>query len=100
MKIIVTFIFYPVFRLGQYKDTIIAIYNPALLVEIVFNTSITHAHFHRMGYDEVVEGSGWVVGRQGETFLALYSYQVQSWTDNPQYLDRELVAHGSQGTSE
>ena len=83
-------------RLGQVRNTLIAIYNPALLVEIVFNTTITHAHFYREGYEEVVEGGGWVMARQGETFVALYSQQDMTWTDNTQYLDRELVAEGSQ----
>ena len=42
-------------RLGQHTNTLLAVYNPALLVQLVFNTSITHAHFHRAGYDEVRE---------------------------------------------
>ena len=53
-----------------------------------------------------------MMGRQGETFVGLYSDKPLSWTDNPgllfvslfivylfvcsDYLDRELVAHGSE----
>ena len=42
-------------RLGQHKNTLIALYSPALLDSLVFNTTITHAHFYRDGFDEVRE---------------------------------------------
>ena len=36
------------------------------------------------------------MGRQGETYVALYSHQPAVWTENSEYRDRELVAEGSQ----
>ena len=50
-------------RLGQHSNTLLALYNPALLVQLLFNTSITHAHFHRAGYDEVRDIQDWLSWR-------------------------------------
>ena len=43
-------------RLGQYKNTLLALYAPTLLETLVFNAPLTHAHFVREGYEEV---GGW-----------------------------------------
>ena len=88
-----------------------ALYNPALLVQLLLNTSITHAHFYRPGkrrghgevitrrwpgYDEVVEEGHWILGRQGRTFVALYSHQPTVWSETEEFVDREVIAAGDQ----
>ena len=42
-------------RLGQHKNTLMALYSPALIESLVFNTTATHAHFYKDGFDEVIE---------------------------------------------
>ena len=62
-----------------------ALYNPALLVKTVLNTNMTHAHFYKPGFDQVVETDQWILGRQGDTYVALYSYQTMVWSQQPEY---------------
>ena len=44
-------------RLGQHKNTLVALYSPALIDSLVFNTTTTHAHFYRDGFDEVTKAN-------------------------------------------
>ena len=44
---------------------------------------------------KVVEGGGWVMARQGETFVALYSHQPAVWTESSEYRDREVLKYFS-----
>ena len=58
---------------------------------------MTHAHFYKNGFDEVIEQDNWVLGRQKETFVALYSYNMMSWSEEPSdFAGRELIAEGQQ----
>lgn len=53
---------------------------------------MTHAYFPTWAFDEVVQSSGWTLGRKGKSYVALYSQNPTQWsTDAPDY---ELVAEG------
>ena len=74
-----------------------AMYNPDLLVSLVLNTNMTHAHFYKNGFDEVIETNHWVLGKQKDTFVALYSYNIMTWSEQPSdFAGRELIAEGDQ----
>ena len=82
-------------KLGQFQNTLIAIYNPALLDNLAFDTSATHAHFYKEGYEEVIEQNNWVLAKHGDTYVALFSAQPTSWADeSSEYANRDLIAHG------
>lgn len=40
---------------------------------------ITHAFFPTEHFDEVVEQDGWVIGRKGDGYVALWSYRPTEW---------------------
>ena len=82
-------------KIGQHQNTLIAIYNPALLDNLAFDTSATHAHFFKEGFDEVIEENSWVLGRTVDTYVALYSWQPAVWADETsEYANRDLIAEG------
>ena len=82
-------------KIGQHQNTLIAIYNPALLDNLAFDTSATHAHFYREGFEEVIEERGWVVARHEDTYVGLYSAQPTAWAEEPSaYAGRDLIAQG------
>jgi hypothetical protein len=41
----------------------------------------THAYFPIEHFDEVVERDGWVVGRKGDGYVALWSYRPTTWRE-------------------
>ena len=58
---------------------------------------MTHAHFYKDGFDDVVTTDNWVIARQGDTYVALYSYQQLYWADaSSEYVNRELIADGDE----
>jgi hypothetical protein len=80
-------------RIGQHRNTLVALYAPSLLESLVFNTSITHAHLFREGFSELVSAGGWTVGRAGEVYVALYSALPVQWSEGA-HQGRDLVAPG------
>jgi len=89
-------------RTGQYKNLLVALYDlprypsaprPLELRHYVF----THAYFPRWAFDEVLEQDGWVFGRAGDGYVALYSSLPYQWvTDGPD-AGQEIVAPGYRG---
>ncbi len=61
-----------------------------LLEDLLF-ADYTHAYFRRAAFDEVVEGSGWTIGRKGDSYVALYSQNPTVWSGDNDY---ELIADG------
>ena len=53
----------------------------------------THAWFPRDGFDEVREEGHWVIGRKGEGYLALWTHQTATWSDDP---PQELRTEGEE----
>ena len=63
------------------------------MLEEFFSANHTHAFFPKAGFDEVVEAAGWVTGRKGDGYLALYSHQPAVWAEDNEY---ELLAEGAE----
>ncbi len=84
-------------RVAQIKNVAIAVYRiskrPTLYVPNGF--MFTHAWFPKDRFDEVVERDGWVMGRRGDGFVALWSREPCHWQDKEgEDRDRELIAPG------
>lgn len=69
-------------RSVQFKNVNITLYQlkrlfPALYVPI--KNFYTHAWLPRDTFDEVIERGGWIFARNGDGYLALYSFQPYFW---------------------
>lgn len=61
-------------------------YQPLDLSAVGFEVTyqpMTHAFFPRERFDEVVEVGGWVVGRRGDGYVALWSQRPTEWRLTP-----------------
>lgn len=88
-------------RTAQYKNLLIALYDipryPSAPKPLeVRHYAFTHAYFPKWAFDDVIEQDGWVFGRVGEGYIALYSAQPYQWTTEGPDADQELVAPGYQ----
>ena len=54
----------------------------------------THAFFPKDRFDKVVEKNGWIFGKKGNGYIALYSSAQTKWQDTGEYKDQELIAQG------
>ena len=86
-------------RTVQYKNLLIALYDipryksaPKPLEARHY--AFTHAYFPKWAFDEVVEANGWVFGRIGDGYVALYSDQPYQWITEGPDADQEIVAPG------
>lgn len=83
-------------RAAQVENVAIVLYDintePGLYVthELVF----THAWFPRDAFDEVAERDGWVFGRKGDGYLALWSREPCVWQKEGRDRDAEIIADG------
>ncbi|MCP4644515.1 MAG: hypothetical protein GY851_28990 [bacterium] len=85
-------------RCAQTGNVVVSLYKintrPGLYVthELLF----THAFFPRDRFDEVHEQDGWIFGRKGDGYIALWSQQPYHWQqDRENDPDkREVIAHG------
>ncbi|MBX3469322.1 MAG: hypothetical protein KF878_20810 [Planctomycetes bacterium] len=81
-------------QISQWEGVALILYDPPPGVRAVFAEE-THAMFPRAGFDEVVERAGWVFGRKGQGYVALYSAQPAYWRAYGPDVGRELVAPGA-----
>jgi hypothetical protein len=61
-------------------------YEPLDLSAVGFEVTyqqLTHAFFPRERFDEVVERAGWVIGRRGDGYVALWSRRPTEWRLTP-----------------
>jgi hypothetical protein len=86
-------------RVGQYHNVLIAIYDlpryksaPSPLEARHY--AFTHAYFPQWAFDEVIEQDGWVFGRAGDGYVALYSAQPYQWVTEGPDADQEIAAPG------
>ncbi|SFB58297.1 hypothetical protein SAMN05216312_114201 [Cohnella sp. OV330] len=61
----------------QYGSTVISIYRLPSDVRLPY----THAFFPKRRFDEVLELGGWLFGRKGDGYVALYSQRGYYWTE-------------------
>jgi len=86
-------------RTAQYKNVLVALYDipryksapkPLEMRHFAF----THAYFPKWAFDEVIEQDGWVFGRNGDGYVALYSKLPYQWITEGPDADQEIVAPG------
>jgi hypothetical protein len=68
----------------------------AVIYSNVKNLSIwmTHCHFNKRRFDEIVEKCGFTFGKRKNGYVAIWSSVPHSFANEGQYANRELVAHG------
>ncbi|MCD7935439.1 MAG: hypothetical protein LUG98_01110 [Tannerellaceae bacterium] len=79
-------------RAVQHKNVVVCIYN-SLANE---GMDLTHARFPRKAFEEVIEQNGWIFGRKGNGYVALYSQQPVEWQSDPEGNVHDVVAAGRQ----
>lgn len=94
-------------RIGQADNVAVILYAPhyeamPLGIEAYNYRDETHAYFPQAHFDEVVEDGGWVFGRRGDGYVALYSFNPTTWRmGQPEVYENaglpfDLVAAGTQ----
>jgi len=92
-------------RTGQYKNVLISLFNisshPGLSFMEARHYAFTHAYFPKWAFDEVKEvpvvgGGGWIFGRVGKGYVALYSHLPYKWQDQGPDAGQEVIALGLQ----
>ena len=86
-------------RTAQYQNVLIALYDipryPSAPKPLEMrHYAFTHAYFPKWAFDEVIEQNGWVFGRIGDGYVALYSEQPYQWVTEGTDADQEIVAPG------
>ncbi len=83
-------------RVAMYKNVLICVYKissmPGVYVKNKYD--FTHAYFPKDKFDEVVEQNGWIFGRKGKGYIALYSQKGYRWQEEGPDRDREIIADG------
>lgn len=90
-------------RTAQYRNVLVALHDiprhPSPGIFEARHYAFTHAYFPRWAFDEVVEvsaedGSGWLFGRKGDGYVALYSHQPYLWQTEGPDAGQEVIALG------
>lgn len=86
-------------RVAQYQNVLIALYDipryPSAPRPLeTRHYAFTHAYFPAWAFDEVIEQDGWVFGRSGEGYIALYSHQPYDWITAGPDVGQEIAAPG------
>jgi hypothetical protein len=85
-------------RVAMRENVLIAVYKiphtPGLYMKNRYN--FTHAYFPKAEFDEVVEEAGWVFGRKGKGYIALFSRNGYRWRADGADRDAEIIADGRQ----
>lgn len=86
--------FFP--RPAQIQNLAVIVYHlpstPTILIKE--KLPFTHAYFPRDMFDDVIEENGWVFGRKGDGYIALYSQKPYQWQDKGDDKNREILAYG------
>ena len=84
-------------RVAQVENVLVAVYRISRKPGIYLTNRLlfTHAWFPQGHFDEVVEKNGWILGRKGDGYIALYSQNGYHWQTEGEDADREVIAPGS-----
>ena len=55
---------------------------------------MTHCHFNRRKFDEIVERDGWTFGRKGDGYVGIWSSVPHAFGETGPYAGRELICPG------
>jgi len=86
-------------RTLQYKNVLVALYDipryPSAPRPLEMrHYTFTHAYFPKWAFDETIEQDGWIFGRTGDGYVALYSKLPTQWVTEGPDADQEIVAPG------
>jgi hypothetical protein len=91
-------------RTGQYKNVLVGLYaiprHPSAPYPLeTRHYAFTHAYFPKWAFDQVQEvagknGGGWILGKRGDGYVALYSDQPYTWTTSGPDADQEVISLG------
>jgi len=83
-------------RVAQVKNCVIAVYRASRMPGIYMTNRLffTHAWFPCKHFDEVCEKGGWIFGRKGNGYIALYSRNRYRWQESGEYAGMEVIADG------
>lgn len=83
-------------RVAQIKNLLIAGYRISAMPGLYKTNRLffTHAYFPAAEFDEIAEKGGWVFGRKGGAYIALYSQRPYRWQDRGDDAGSELIAEG------
>ncbi len=87
-------------RVAQYKNVLVACYRASRMPGIYMTNKLffTHAWFPADAFDEVIEKGGWVFGRKGDGYVALYSANGYRWQEKGDDAGKEIIAPGRKNT--
>lgn len=57
---------------------------------------MTHCHFNKRKFDEVVQKDGWTFGRSGNGYVGIWSSKPHSFREEGVYSGRELICDGNE----
>jgi len=57
---------------------------------------MTHCHFNKRRFDEVIQKGGWTFGRKADGYVAIWSSVPHSFREEGLYAGRELIADGNE----
>lgn len=86
-------------RTAQYENVLIALYDipryPSSPKPLEMrHYAFSHAYFPTWAFDEVVEENGWVFGRVGDGYIALYSDIPYQWVTEGPDAGQDMIALG------
>jgi hypothetical protein len=83
-------------RAVQHRNVLIALYRFHTRPQLYTTNELdfTHAWFPRDAFDEVAERDGWLFGRCGSGYIALYSARPYRWSEEGENARREVIAPG------
>lgn len=85
-------------RATVYKNAGVFQYRADVIPDLLsgfFKAEFSHAYFKRSAFDQVIEQDGWVIGRKGNGYLALYSQAATAWSEENDY---ELTTEATDNT--
>lgn len=83
-------------RVGLYKNVAVIMYK-IIMKQAMGERDIfqfTHAFFPRWAFNEVREEKGWIFGKAGTGYVALYSAQPYEWKDSDYDFSHDVIADG------
>jgi hypothetical protein len=83
---------------GQFRNpkTIVSGDVLAYIYDIPDVSGLTHCYFPKPDFDETVAGDGWLFGRKGDAYVAVYSLRKHTTTAGGMWKDRELLCDAKQ----
>jgi hypothetical protein len=92
-------------RTAQYKNLLIALYDIPTHPSAPYpletrHYAFSHAYFPKWAFDEVKEvpagknGGGWIFGKRGDGYVALYVDQAYKWTETDPDAGQEVISLG------